>query len=340
MAKTMRRWQMAALGRTNLALVTADVPDPKPGEVLVKVAAVALNYRDRLVIEDGMGLPLAFPFTPATDLAGTVMALGAGVTRFKEGDRVISIFAPTWMEGDPPRNALVPHPTLAGVYPGVLSENVAFPENWFVHAPSSLRDEEACTPPCAGLTAWTALVELGRIHAGQIVIVHGTGGVALFGLKIAKAHGAEVIVISGNQDKLARVKKMGADHGINRSTGDWIGAIHQITAARGADHILETVGGANLGRSLQALAAGGRISVIGVLEGFELSAPAGLVLLKQATIQGIAVGHRRALEDLVRAVDLINLKPVIDERYTLDRLPEALARLDRGAFGKIVITMA
>jgi NADPH:quinone reductase-like Zn-dependent oxidoreductase len=340
MTETMRRWEMSALGRANLALATVPIPEPQPGEVLVKVAAVALNYRDKLVIENGMGLPLAFPFTPASDLAGTVVALGAGVTRLKERDRVISTFAPDWMEGNPPGNALQPRPTLAGIYPGVLAEYVAFPESWFVPAPSSLSDEEACTLPCAGLTAWTALVELGKVHAAQIITVHGTGGVALFGLQIAKAHGAEVIVVSSSQDKLALAHRIGADHGIDRNAEDWIEAVQRITAGRGADHVLETVGGSNLGRSLQALAAGGRISVIGLLEGFELKAPVGPLLLKQATIQGIAVGHQRALKDLVRAVDRIRLKPIIDHRYASDRLPEALTHLERGPVGKIVITMA
>jgi NADPH:quinone reductase-like Zn-dependent oxidoreductase len=335
----MRRWEMAAVGRSNLALATASVPDPKPGEVLVKVAAVALNYRDRLMIANGMGLPLAFPFTPASDLAGTVMALGAGATRFKERDRVISTFSPGWDEGRPPGTARATPPTLGGVYPGVLTEYVAFPESWFVPAPSTLDDAEASTLPCAGLTAWTSLVELGRVHAGEILAVHGTGGVALFGVQIAKAHGAEVIVISGSDDKLARARAMGADHGINRSDADWVEAVIQLTEGRGVDHVLETVGGANLGRSAQALAAGGRISVIGVLEGFELSAPARSVLLKQATVQGIAVGHQHALEDFVRAVDATRLKPVVDKRYGLDQLPEALDHLDRGPFGKIVVMM-
>jgi NADPH:quinone reductase-like Zn-dependent oxidoreductase len=340
MTETMRRWEMSAPGRANLALAIVPIPDPQPGEVLVKVAAVALNYRDKLVIENGMGLPLAFPFTPASDLAGTVMALGEGVTRFKQRERVISTFAPDWMDGNPPGSASLSRPTLAGIYPGVLAEYVAFPESWFVPAPSGLSDEEACTLPCAGLTAWTALVELGNVHAGQVITVHGTGGVAMFGLQIAKAHGAEVIVVSGSQEKLALAQGIGADHGINRNAEDWVEAIKRITVGRGANHILETVGGANLGRSVQALAAGGRISVIGLLEGFELSAPAGPVLLKQATIQGIAVGHQRALKDLVRAVDLIGLKPIIDRRYALERLPEALTHLERGPIGKIVITMA
>jgi NADPH:quinone reductase-like Zn-dependent oxidoreductase len=333
----MRRWEMSALGRASLSMVTTPVPQPRAGEVLVKVAAVALNSRDPLLIESGLGLPLAFPFVPASDLAGTIVASGDGVTRFEEGDRVISAFSAGWIDGPPPGNARTPHPTLGGIYQGVLAEFVALPEAWLVRAPSTIGDHEASTLPCAGLTAWSALVEFGSVHDGQIVVVHGTGGVALFGLQIAKAHGAKVIVISGTEDKLSRARDLGADHCLGRRTGDWVEEVLRITKDRGADQILETVGGANLSRSLQALAPNGRISCIGVQAGFELSASAGQVLSKQATIQGISVGHRRALEDFVRAVDRVGLKPVIDGRYSMHQLAEALAHLDRGPFGKVVI---
>jgi NADPH:quinone reductase-like Zn-dependent oxidoreductase len=335
----MRRWEMTALGRDHLSIVTTPVPQPQAGEVLVKVAAVALNSRDTLVIETGLGLPLTFPFVPASDLAGTVVTSGSGVTRFKVGDRVISAFSAGWIDGPPPGNARASHPTLGGVHQGVLAEFVALPEEWLVRAPSSIADDEASTLPCAGLTAWNALVEFGFVHSGQTVLVHGTGGVALFGLQIAKALGAEVIVISGSEDKISRARALGADHCLNRRTGDWVEEIRRLTADRGADHILETIGGANLGRSLQALTPNGRLSCIGVQEGLELSASAAQVLPKQATIQGISVGHRRALEDLVRAVDRSAMRPVIDGRYPMTRLPEALAHLERGPFGKVVIEM-
>jgi NADPH:quinone reductase-like Zn-dependent oxidoreductase len=169
------------------------------------------------------------------------------------------------------------------------------------------------------------------------VLVQGTGGVALFGLQIAKAMGAEVIVTSGSAEKLARAKALGADHGISRHDGDWVAAIHDLTHDRGVDHILEIAGGANLGRSLQAVAVEGVISMIGVLEGFDIAGPVAPLLLKSPRIQGISVGHRRALEDLTRGVDRIGLKPVIDKVYPLEDLPAALDHLDRGPFGKIVI---
>nr|WP_307281411.1 NAD(P)-dependent alcohol dehydrogenase [Labrys wisconsinensis] len=336
----MRRWTMDAIGRDRLSFGTAAIPDPGPGEVLVKVAAVSLNYRDKLVIETGMGLPLTFPFVPASDMAGSVVATGPGADRFKPGDRVISTFIPGWIDGLNAGNARrPPYKTLGGFHQGVLSEYIAVPESWLAASPASLDDEEASTLPCAGLTAWFALAERAQVRPGETVLVHGTGGVALFGLAIARAQGAEVIVVSGSAEKLARAKALGATHVVDRTAGNWVEAVYALTGDRGADHILEIVGGAHLGRSIEAAAMGGRISVIGVLDGFEVSGPVGPLMLKGLTVQGIGVGHRRALEDFVRAVDRLALKPVIGARYGLAELPEALAALDRGPFGKLVVTM-
>lgn len=340
MTETMRRWEMDAIGRDRLALRTVPIPVPGRGEVLVKVAAVSLNYRDRMVIESGRGLPLAFPFTPGSDLCGTVVALGAGVSRFGIGERVISTFTPGWIDGARRGDALTPsYQTLGGFYPGVLADYVAFPADWFVRAPATLDDAQASTLPCAGLTAWFALIERGRLRAGETVLIEGTDGVALFGLQIAKAHGAEAIV-SGSADKLARARALGADLVIDRRRDDWVDAVLQITGDRGADHTLELVGGAHLGKAVQTAAVGGRIYQIGALEGFEVTAPAMPLMLKDVTIQGIGTGHRRALEDLVRAVDRTGLKPAIDTRYPFADLVKALDHLDGGAFGKIVVEMA
>ncbi|HEV7319934.1 MAG TPA: NAD(P)-dependent alcohol dehydrogenase [Ensifer sp.] len=338
MARLMKEWTVDALGAQNLKITERAVPEPGPGEVLVRTTAVSLNFRDKLVLENGMGMPLSFPFVPGSDMAGVVEAVGRDVTRFKAGDRVISVFDPTWIDGQKPGTAR--HPTsyaLGGLNPGVASQYVAFPEDWFVAAPESLDDGEASTLPCAGVTAWFALVEKGHPKAGDRVVVQGTGGVSLFGLQIAKAHGAEVIVTSASPDKLARARALGADHGINRASEDWAERVLEITGDQGADHILEMAGGANLGKSLQAVAVQGRISVIGVFEGAEISAPVTPVLLKSPVIQGIGVAHRRALEDLTAAVDRTGIKPVIDARYPFEQFPAALAHLDRGPFGKVVV---
>ena len=339
MAETMQRWSMNALGRENLKLTQEPVPKPGPGEVRVRVNAVALNYRDKMVIEGMMPIPLSFPFTPASDMAGVVDSIGEGVTRFQPGARVISTFFPEWIDGRPQADARhLPYKTSGGYFPGMLAEYAIVNENGLVATPETLDDVEVSTLPCAGLTAWFALVERGNLRAGQSVLVQGTGGVAIFALQIAKALGAEVYVTSGSDEKLARAKKLGADRGINRLKGDWAEALLTLTQDRGIDHIIETVGGENLQHSLRAVAVHGRISVIGVLAGSEITLSAGELLLKSPVIQGIGVGHRRALEEFVRAVEVTGLKPVIEQRYRFDQLEQALEHLDRGAFGKIVLT--
>lgn len=333
----MKSWQLDGIGRERLTLEEVPVPQPKSDEILVKVSAVSLNYRDKLVIETGRGLPLHFPFTPGSDLAGTVVALGDQATRFNIDDKVISTFTPDWIDGARPGDAkTLAYRTLGGFYPGVLAEYVAFSEEWFVHAPKTLSAIEACTLPCSGLTAWFALVERGNLHPGKTVLIEGTGGVALFGVQIAKMLGAEVIV-SGTADKLERAKKVGADHVINRHEEDLVEGVYRITENHGVDHILELVGGSHLGKAAAAVAVGGTISLIGALEGFEVSSPVMPLLFKDIKIQGIGTGHRLALERFVRAIDQAKMKPMIDTIYSMSDLLVALDHLDRGPFGKIAI---
>ncbi|HDG1689615.1 TPA: NAD(P)-dependent alcohol dehydrogenase [Kluyvera georgiana] len=303
--------------------------------VLMKVF---YNYRDKVIIDGGMGNGMPMPFTPGSDMAGVVEAVGQGVTRFRPGDRVISSFNADWIEGKLENNAANPHyNTLGYAIQGVLAEYVVMSEAWLVAAPRTLNDAQASTLVCAGLTAWFALVERGHLRAGESVLVQGTGGVALFVLQIAKAMGAEVFITSSSDDKLAAAAALGADHGINRNKEDWVEAVYRLTHQRGIDHVVDTVGGRHFADSVRAVASHGRISLIGMMDTHDTSASGGLLLLKSPTIQGIGVGHRRALEDLVRAVDTIALKPVIDKSFRFDELPEALAYLDKGAFGKIVI---
>jgi NADPH:quinone reductase-like Zn-dependent oxidoreductase len=332
---------MRTTGRAELELADGPIPVPGVGEVLVKVGAVALNYRDRLAIDHGLTMifPGSGPFVPGSDMAGTVVAVGSGVNRFRPGDRVISASLPDWIDGTGPGDARLGGPEAlgSGHHPGVLAEYVALHQDSAVRAPARLEEPQASTLPMAGLTAWTALVERGQLRPGRTVVVHGTGGVAMFGLQIAVAHGAETIVVSHDDAKLVRAKELGAAHGVNRSSHDWVEAVLAVTGDRGADHILETVGGAHLARSIEAAAVGGRISLIGILDGFELSGQIAHVARKKLTLDGIQVGHRRALEDLVRAVDTTGIAPVVDAEYALEDLPSALAHLDRGAFGKVVV---
>lgn len=334
---TMKRWTVTRAGAEHLILQSAAVPTPGEHEVLVRVEAVSLNYRDIGVIEGkelNTGMP--FPLTPGSDLAGRVVATGARVTRFREADAVLGTFWAGWLDGDWPEHARV----LGGSLPGVLAEYVVLHEDWLVHAPRSLDAVQASTLPCAGLTAWFALVEQGGLRAGQTVLVQGTGGVALFGLQLARAHGAQVIVTSGSEDKRRRALELGASHVIDRTADvPWDVQARDYTGGRGVDHIFELVGGDNLGSSLRALRQGGRISLIGVLGEYAMTFPSVPSFLTRPVIQGIGVGHRRALEELVRAVDAVSLEPVIDACYDFDRLPDALEHLRRGAFGKVVVRL-
>lgn len=334
----MKAWTIDALGRDRLRMTEMQRPEPRAGEVLVRVANVSLNYRDLLVLEGKMGDGRVFPFVPGSDLAGTVTACGVGVSRFAVGDRVMTTYVPGWIDGRQLGSAARPNGmTVGGPHPGVLAEYVALPESWLVRAPRTLSDAEASTLPIAGVTAWFSLVEEGKLRAGQTVLVQGTGGVALFGIQVAKALGAKVIVTSSDDAKLERAKALGADIGINRSRVDWADAAIDATDGNGVDHILEIAGGPNLANSVRAAAVGGQISVIGIIEGLDLQAPAFPLLLKQVVIRGIFVGHRRAAEDFVTAIDTTGLKPVIDRRYPLAALTEAFSHLERGPFGKIVI---
>ena len=307
----------------------------------MRVSAVALNARDLMMIEHGMGVELDFPFVPASDTAGVVEAVGDSAGRFRPGDRVIGHFLPEWIDGRPGGSAREPsYRTLGGHFPGVLAEQVCFPEGWFVRAPDTLDDAKASTLPVAGLTAWFSLVEQGRLKAGDTVLVPGTGGVALFALQLAAAHGAEVIVTSSSDEKVRRALDLGASHAIDRTAGDVVPEVLAMTGGRGVDHVLDLVGGDNFARSVAAVAPGGRVSVIGLLDGAELRAPTVPVLLKAPVIQGIVIGHRRALEDLVRAVDRLGLKPVVDRRYAFADFPAALDHLAAGPFGKVLVDVA
>ncbi|EPQ5777146.1 zinc-dependent alcohol dehydrogenase family protein [Citrobacter koseri] len=339
MAHMMKRWQLSSFGTENLHL--ADVPLPAPGhnELLVKVSAVSLNYRDKLVLEGKLlpDLP-EMPFTPVSDMAGVVVATGPGVTRFRTRDRVTGNFWTQWLDGDAPEDMVGHGRSLGGPLPGMLAEYVILHEDVAVASPDSLSDEEVSTLPVAALTAWFALVETGKLRRGQRVLVQGTGGVALAGLQLAQALGAEVTVISRSDEKLQRAKALGASGLINiRQTQEWSSRAAELSGGRGFDHILELIGGDNLRQSADALAPGGRIAQIGFLKGNEMVLPVVPLMLKRAVIQGITVGHRRALEDLCGAVDHYQIKPVIDKIYDFSDAIAAFTHLERGPFGKIVI---
>ncbi len=332
MTDILRQWQLTDFGRHNLRLAELPLPQPGPGQILVRVEAASLNYRDLMIVENRYPMPMTLPLVPASDLAGQVIAVGEGVTRWQGGERVISTYVAGWLDGFEPATAF----SLGGPGPGALASHVLLDQDWAIAAPASLSAVEASTLPCAALTAWFTLVAEGRMQAGQTVLIHGTGGVALFALQFARLHGAAAIVVSGSTNKHEKTLALGAAHVLARDT-DWPAEARRLTAGRGVDHVVETVGGANLGRSLAALAQGGRVGVIGVLDGLELSASFGDLNRSRGVIQGISVGHRRALEEMIRAIDVGGLKPVIAGAYPTEEAPAAFEHLARGPFGKVVV---
>jgi NADPH:quinone reductase-like Zn-dependent oxidoreductase len=335
MTESLRQWRFVDVGIDHLRRHDAALPAPAAREILVRVEAASLNYRDLMVAEGRYGAPPVFPFVPASDLAGVVQAVGRDVRRWKVGDRVLGTYVAGWLDGVAPPDAF----QLGYPGPGALASHVLLDEQWAVAIPPSLTPVQASTLPIAGLTAWQSLVELGALRAGQAVLVHGTGGVALFGVQIARQHGARAIVVTGGgPGKREGALAAGAQHVLERHS-DWPAEVRRLTGGRGADHVLEIAGGINLARSLEAVAQGGRVSLIGVLDGNSLSGDAFVAIRSRATIQGISTGHRRALEELVRAVDATGLQPVIAAEYGFDEAPAAFAHLKRGPVGKIVLRL-
>ena len=335
----MKAWELVGFGRENLRMVEKDVPQPGDNEVLVRVKAVSLNFRDKLLVEGAYNPGLTLPMIQGSDAAGVVVETGKNVTRVKRGDRVLTNFATRWLEG-PPRLEESTY-TLGNVLSGALAEHITLDEQIAVKAPAYLTDIEAATLPCAAVTAWYAVAEKAKISAGQTVLVQGTGGVSLFALQIAAALGAEVIVTSSSEEKIERAKQMGAAHGINYvRQPDWERAVLSLTAGKGVDLVVEVAGGENLRRSLQAAKIGGRVALIGFLDGITSEIPLFPFVVKQLTISGSSVGPRSAFEDMLRSFERWQLRPVIDTVYSFADTLVAYDHLYRGAFGKIIISLS
>jgi NADPH:quinone reductase-like Zn-dependent oxidoreductase len=327
----------AAFGLGNLALVERPDPAPGPGQVLVRLRAASLNYRDLLTAEGKYNPKQKLPLIPCSDGAGEVVEIGEGVTRFQPGERVCTVFAQRWIAGRPTRERL--RSTLGGPLDGTLAELAVFDQEGLVKTPGHLTDEEASTLPCAAVTAWSALVTHGGITAGDTVLVQGTGGVSLFALQIAKILGARVIATSSRDEKLARVREMGADETINyREVPEWGARAKEITG--GVDLVVEVGGAGTLQQSLQALRFGGTVSLIGNLAGTKAEILLTHVFMQAIRVQGILVGDRESFEAMNRAIALHGLKPVIDRVFPLEEAPAAFAHMAAGEhFGKIVIRL-
>jgi NADPH:quinone reductase-like Zn-dependent oxidoreductase len=310
-------------------------PQPGHGQILVRMRAAALNYRDQGVIKGGYGYT-KFPVIPLSDGAGDVAAVGSGVTQFKPGDRVASTFFVNWPGGRLPPDAA--RNSLGGMVDGVLADYALLAETGAIKVPDHLSDQEAATFPCAALTAWNALVDTGRIKSGESVAILGTGGVSCFGIAFAKMHGAFVFLTSSSDEKLAHGKALGADAIINyRSQPDWDQEILKQTGGAGVDHVLEVGGAGTLEKSMKAVRNGGSIYVIGTLAGAGSINPR-MINRKAIRLQGIHVGSREMFAAMNKAVALHKLKPVIDRVFSFDDAKAAYAHQQSGShFGKIVI---
>ena len=333
----MKQFEIQEFGVDNLALVERDVPRPGVGEVLVKMTAASLNYRDDMAVKGIYNPKLRRPMVPLSDGAGVVEEVGAGVTEFKKGDRVASCFFQGWQDGPPAKEKL--EAALGGGIDGVLREYAVFSHGGLVAVPSSLSDEEASTLPCAAVTAWHALFENAPSAPGDSVVIQGTGGVSIFALQFAVAAGLRTIVTSSSDEKLARTRQMGASETINyKTTPDWEKIVRELTDNEGADHVIEVGGSETMPRSLRAVRTHGSVSVIGVLTGAEPSVSPVSILMNSVRVQGIYVGSRAMFQRMKRAIEFKRIKPVIDKAFDWTEIKDALRYMEsQQHFGKICL---
>ena len=321
------------------SLTEVERPDPaaRPFHAVIKLRAASLNYRDLLTVEGKYNPRLPLPLVPLSDGVGEVVAIGEGVTRVKSGDRVVANFSQKWLGGEPTRAKL--GASLGGPLDGMLTEYRELHEEGLVHVPAHLTDGEAATLPCAAVTAWNSLINMGGLRTGETVLVQGTGGVSIFALQFAKLAGARVIITSSSDEKLERAKKLGADFGINyTTTPDWDKRAKELTGGTGVDHIIEVGGAGTFGKSLRAIKIGGHVGLIGNLSGNVTEVNLVQILMQNVRIQGVLVGSRDTFEAMNRAIALHELRPVIDRVFAFEEARQAFGYMASGShFGKICI---
>jgi NADPH:quinone reductase-like Zn-dependent oxidoreductase len=315
------------------------MPKPAHRQVLVRIKACSLNFRDLAIVLGRYRMPVKPNVIPLSDGAGEVVEVGDGVTKVKAGDRVAGNFFQRWQGGLP--SADTQASALGGSLDGMLTEYVVLEEDGVVKLPAHLSFEEGACLPCAGVTAWHALAEHGKVTAGDTVLVQGTGGVSILGLQLARQMGATVIATSSSDEKLARAKKLGAAHGINyKTTPDWEKAALELTGGNGVDLVIEVGGAGTIAKSLGAIRHGGKVSMIGVLSGAAELNPM-LIMARRANVQGISVGSTQMFEAMNRAITGGSLKPVIDKVFSFDETPAAFRHMQSAQhFGKIVVKVA
>ena len=337
----MKTLQLVDFGIDNLKAIEQSPVKPTAEQILVRIEAVSLNYVDLLVIKGLLDSNLSLPYIPITDGAGVVEKVGDKVTTFKPGDKVVTTFIPDWTDGKPTA-AKTDYLTRQGlgVLSGQLSQYKCFSENQIISIPNNLTTIEASTLPIAGLTAWNAL-NYANLQPEDTVLLHGTGGVSIFALQFAKVKSARAIITSSSETKLSKARQLGADLTINyKNISDWETTVREMTGGKGADVIIETVGGSNLGRSLKALKMGGHISVVGLLDGFKSEIDVLSLIHQQATIHGLEVGGTHQFKAMNRAIEAWDLHPVIDRIFPLEEIRSALEYLEKGShFGKVVVSL-
>jgi NADPH:quinone reductase-like Zn-dependent oxidoreductase len=333
----MKAWQIQSFGIDKLAF--ADLPQPRPGrgEVLVKIHAVSLNYRDLLMVRGHYNPKMALPRIPCSDGAGEVVEVGEGVTSTSPGQRVAGIFMQHWLDGPP--TAENSRGALGGDVDGMLAEYVVLQQSGVVPIPEHLSYTEAATLPCAGVTAWNALENAAQVKPGDVVMIQGTGGVSIFALQFAKMVGATVIGTSSSDEKLVRAKAMGLDAGLNyRQSPEWAKWVLKQTGNHGADLIVEVGGAGTFTQSLQAVRFAGTVAQIGVLSQSDQPLPIAQILHRQVRIHGVYVGSRAHFETMNRAITANRMQPVVDRIFAFGEARDALnAMQEAGHFGKIVI---
>ena len=329
----------SAFGLENLQLAERPRPEPGPGQVLLRMQAMSLNYRDMLMVTGRYNPRQPLPLIPCSDGVGEVVAVGPGCERFKEGDRAATVFCQSWHGGEPSHEKL--RSTLGGPLDGTLAEYMVLPEDGVVAVPAHLSAVEAATLPCAALTAWSALVTYGSVTAGDTVLLLGTGGVSIFALQFVKLLGARAILLSSSDEKLAAVRHLGAWQEINyRNDPNWGKTVLGLTGGKGVDHVVEVGGAGTLAQSAKAVKIGGQISLIGVLSGHASELNILPIVMKNVRLQGILVGSREGFEAMNRAIEVHQLQPVVDRVFPFEEARQALAYLEEGKhLGKVCVSL-
>ncbi|MEW6018680.1 MAG: NAD(P)-dependent alcohol dehydrogenase [Pseudomonadota bacterium] len=327
-------------GLDELKIVESPDPSPGPGEVLVRMRAVSLNYRDLMMVHGmyGRGPATDGPIIPFSDGCGVIEAVGEGVTRVKPGDRVATMFFQGWISGPPTLEKALT--ALGAPIPGAGRELAVFSQEGVSKVPDFLTDEQVATLPCAALTAWRALFEDGDLSPGDTVVLQGTGGVSIFGLQFAKAAGLRAVVTSSSDEKLERARALGADHLVNyRQVPEWSKPVREATGGVGADFIMEVGGQGTIEQSLKAIRIGGHIAIIGVVAQGGSGINPAVLIGNAARMQGVFVGSRDMFEAMCRAIDLHRIAPVVDKVFPWTEVRAAFEAMQAGEhFGKIVLT--